>query len=226
MTHGKTALIAGASGLVGNKLLHELLQGQEYKKVYSLVRSPSGIEHAKLTEVVCNFDKLEDVEEYFSVDDVFCCLGTTIKKAKSKEAMYKVDVEYPLAIAELAKKNNVQHFSIISSMNANANSILWYPKMKGILENKLTAISFRSISIMRPSLLLGERKEFRLGEAIASKIFTAISFLLKESWKSRLAINAETVARAMFYLSQIDKQGVGVYTANEIKNMSSLMDKK
>ncbi|RFU67916.1 NAD-dependent epimerase/dehydratase family protein [Peribacillus saganii] len=217
---GKTALVAGASGLVGNELLHVMLKAQEYEKIYAIVRTPLGVEHPKLIEVVCNFNKLNELEEYFGVDDVFCCLGTTIKTAKTKQAMYKVDVEYPLTIAKLAQKKHASHFLLISSMNANPKSPLWYPKMKGVLEEKLMAIPFDTISILRPSLLIGNRKEYRLGEHIAAKVFHGISFLLKDSWKSRLAVEAKTVALSMYYISKMDKKGVSIYSANSIADIA------
>ncbi|PLS17450.1 oxidoreductase [Bacillus sp. M6-12] len=217
---GKTALIAGASGLVGNELLHLILKGQGYEKVYSIVRRPLGVEHPKLIEVVCDFDQLEEIQEYFDAEEVFCCLGTTIKKAKTKEAMYKVDVEYPLTMAKLAQKKGSNHFLLISSMNANSKSSLWYPRMKGILEEKLVAIPLDSISIFRPSLLLGNRQEFRLGEYAAAKVFQGLSYLLKDSWKSRLAVEAKTVAQAMYYAAQMDKKGVSIYSADIIEDLA------
>ena len=102
-----------SSGLVGNELIHIILNAPEYERVYAVVRRSLEVDHPKLVEVICDFDKLEEVQEYFQVDDVFCCLGTTIKKAKTKEAMYKVDVEYPLTIAALAQKKGTSHFLIL-----------------------------------------------------------------------------------------------------------------
>ncbi|WP_078427784.1 NAD(P)H-binding protein [Alkalihalobacterium alkalinitrilicum] len=216
---GKSALIAGATGLVGNELLHFLLNGNEYERVIAIVRKPLEIEHPKLKEVVCNFDKLEEIESYFEVDDVFCCLGTTIKKAKSKEAMYKVDVEYPLAIAKLAKEQQVNHFLLVSSMNANPKSALWYSKIKGILEEELKKIPFEKISIFRPSLLLGNRKEFRMAENIAGKVFRGLSVLFKGPWKSRLAIEGKTVAQAMYEVAQSNSTGVKTYSAQSMEGI-------
>ena len=187
----KKALIAGASGLVGAELLPILLEAEEYEKVYALVRRPLHFKHPKLEAVVCNFDRLDDVQQYFEVEDVFVCLGTTIKKAKTKEAMYKVDVEYPVAIAKLAKEKGAQHYLVISSMNANPESSIWYSKMKGILEKELKGVSFSTLSIFRPSLLIGDRKEFRFGENMAVKLYQIIAFLLPSTWKSRMAIDAK-----------------------------------
>ncbi|MDF2536112.1 MAG: oxidoreductase [Bacillales bacterium] len=217
----KVALIAGSSGLVGNELLHIILNSKEYEKVYSLVRRPLGIEHPKLVEVICDFDNLNAIENFFNVDDVYCCLGTTIKKAKTKEAMHKIDVEYPIAIAKLAHSKGATHFLLISSMSANSKSRIWYSKMKGELEDKLQAIPFNSISILRPSLLLGNRKEFRLGEKFASNIFYGLSFVLKDSWKSQFGIEAKTVAEAMHTIAKAGIKGTTIYPSNKIAEIVS-----
>lgn len=218
---GRKALIAGASGLVGKELLLLLLEGQAYEKVYALVRKPLEIDHPKLVEVICDFEKLIEVQHFFEVQDVFCCLGTTIKKAKTKEAMYKVDVEYPIAIANLSLAKGAEHFLIISSMNANPKAVFWYPKMKGELEEALKRIPLKSLSIFRPSLLLGNREEFRLAESVAAVMFRRISFLLKETWRSKLAMEAKTVAQAMYAVAQKQEQGVALYEASAIDTIAS-----
>jgi uncharacterized protein YbjT (DUF2867 family) len=216
----KTALIVGSSGLVGSELLQILLKGNEYHKVYALVRRPLDLKHPKLKEVICDFDRLEDMQDYFAVDDLYCGLGTTIKKAQTQEAMYKVDVEYPITIARLAKEKGANHFLVISSMNANPNSFLSYPKMKGELEERLKRISFESLSILRPSLLLGDRKEFRLGENLAIKVVQGLSRLLGRPLNSRMAIEARIVAFAMYQIAQSNKKGITIYSAKQIEAMS------
>lgn len=213
----KTALIAGASGLVGQELLQILLQGEQYDRVVAIGRRSLEIEHPKLNEVVCDFDNLQEIEDNFAVDDVFCCLGTTIKKAKTKEAMYKVDVEYPLAIAKLALKKEAKHFLLISSMNANPKSSFFYPRMKGQLEEELKAFSFEAFSIFRPSLLLGDRKEFRFGEMMAEKMYKGLSPFMKSAWKSRVAIKAKTVARTMYMVAKQEKKGIAIYESTMIE---------
>jgi uncharacterized protein YbjT (DUF2867 family) len=211
----KKALIAGSSGLVGNELLQIILQEKNYTKVYAIVRRPLVVKHPKLTEVVCDFDNLEEVKEYFAVDDVFCCLGTTIRKAKTREAMFRVDVEYSVALAKLAKAQGAHHFLVISAVNADGGSFFWYRRMKGELEEKIKSIPFAAISILRPSLLLGTRKEARLWESMAIKVVQGLSSLLRRPLPSRLAIEARVVAQAMYQIAQMNKHGIATYSPDQ-----------
>jgi uncharacterized protein YbjT (DUF2867 family) len=213
---GKTALIAGATGLIGNELLNYLLNANEYEKVVAIVRRPLSEKHPKLEEKIVDFDKLEDYIDVFSVDDVFVCLGTTIKKAKTKEAMWKIDVDYPVAIARLASTKGAGKFSLVSSMNANPDSPIFYSKMKGKLEEEIKHITFETTAIFRPSLLLGNRDEFRLGERVSAAIFTVVAFLFAGPMKKYKAIEGKTVANAMYRVSQENKTGVTIYPSEQI----------
>ena len=216
---GKTALIAGATGLVGNELLQFLLKEKEYEKVVALVRRPLAKKNPKLDEIIVDFDKLEDYRESFAVDDVFCCLGTTIKKAKTKEAMWKIDVDYPVAIAKLASSQGTRKFMLVSSMNADPNSSIFYSKMKGKLEEAIKQIPFESTSIFRPSLLLGNRQEFRLGERAAAAILTKVPFLFAGPLKKYRAIEGKTVASAMYKAAQENKPGITIYPSEQIQKI-------
>lgn len=213
----KSALIAGASGLVGGELLHYLLDGDQYDKVVALVRKPLGIKHPKLEEIIVDFENLFNYKDHFRVDDVFCCLGTTIKKAKSKEAMLRVDVDYPLIIARVAKEMGAKQFLVISSIGANPNSFIWYTRMKGLLEEQLKEVGFHSLHILRPSLLLGKRAEFRLGETVGAFLSTKLSFAFIGPLKKYKAISGKTVALGMYKIAQSDKKGVNIYISNEIE---------
>ncbi|WP_075981852.1 NAD-dependent epimerase/dehydratase family protein [Bacillus massilinigeriensis] len=219
--NGKTALIAGSTGLIGKELLQLLLNGSEYKQVIAIVRRTTHMTHPRLKEVEVDFNQLELFADYFAVDDVFCCLGTTIKKAKTKEAMYKVDVEYPLHMAKLAYEKEAKHFLIVSSMNANPNSSLWYPKMKGKLEQKLSKIPLESISIIRPSLLLGKRDEFRLGEQLAGVAFGGISFLFQGPLRKFRAIKGLTVAKAMYQIAQNSQKGKSIFPSEQLESIGA-----
>ena len=212
----KTALIAGANGLVGSHLLQILLAAPEYDKVCILVRKPLGIAHAKLTEAVINFDEMEQYKDLFKVNDVFCCLGTTIKKAGSQQAFKRVDVEYPLDMAVLAKEMKADRFLIVSSMGANPTSKIFYSRMKGLLEQTLRLSGLQSLFIFRPSLLLGNRKEHRTGEKAASIIMKGLGFLFVGKLRKYKAIPAKTVASAMYKAAQEMAEGVHVYPSDEI----------
>lgn len=216
----KSALLVGASGLVGRELLDCLLMGQEYSKVSVLVRRPLGLKHPKLEERVIKFEDLGQYKDYFKVEDVFCCLGTTIKKARSQEAFKKVDVDYPLEMAILSKVVGSERFLIISSMGANPNSSVFYSRMKGLLEQKLTEIGIKSLYIFRPSLLIGNRKEFRVGERVSAFLSKGLSFIFIGSLKKYKPIAAKTVALGMYSAAQSKPEGIHIYLSHEIVEMS------
>ncbi|WP_055106964.1 oxidoreductase [Paenibacillus ihumii] len=218
---GKRALIVGGSGLVGCKLLDMLLEGRHYDAVTAVVRAPLHLKHPKLTELIVNFDQLEQYEQQFSADDVFCCLGTTIKQAKTQQAMYRIDVEYPLTIARLALQQGARHFLFISAMGANPASRIFYSRIKGIAEGGLRQMPYNSLSILRPSLLLGDRREFRLAERWAGAFFRALPFLFAGPLKKYRAIEAETVARAMYLMAIDNPQGTTVYSSWQIEQYAA-----
>ena len=164
----KTALIVGATGLIGQHLTTTLLDSNEYSQVFVLVRRLLPLEHPKLAQVVVNFDALTAAD--IAGDDVFCCLGTTMKVAGSREAFEKVDYHYPLEVATFAQANGAKQFGIVTAMGADASSMIYYNRIKGHVETSLREVGFETLLIFRPSILLGERGEVRLGERIG-KIF-------------------------------------------------------
>ncbi|MNI42038.1 hypothetical protein D3C73_963080 [compost metagenome] len=193
----RTALIIGATGLVGNELLHILVQSDAYEHVKVIIRKPLSIKHDKLTQLVVNFDEFYEYEDEFAVHDVFCCLGTTIKKAGSQAAFKKVDFDYPVQAAKLAKNQGARQFLIISAIGANAQSNLFYSRVKGEVEEALKQLQLPSLHIFRPSLLLGNRKEFRFGEKAAAIIIPIFSPLLAGKLNKYKPIQAKQVAQAM-----------------------------
>jgi len=215
----KTALIVGASGLVGGELLNRLLEENIYNRIVVLGRRPLGIQHPKLTERIVDFDNLNEHKEIFIADEVFSCLGTTIKKAKSKEAMKKVDLEYPLTIARLAKEMGCEKYLVVSSMGADPNSNFWYSRLKGALEEELEKVDFKALHILRPSLLLGNRTEFRLGETIGAVLWPKLSFAFVGSLRKYRAIKGKTVASCMFRVAQGQKKGTNIYLSDEIEHI-------
>ncbi|MEH7081835.1 oxidoreductase [Neobacillus drentensis] len=216
----KTALILGATGLVGNELVKILIQQKNYEKIHLLVRRPM-VSHDPLCEVhVVDFEQLHTYRELFQVTDVFCCLGTTIKKAKSKEAFRKVDYEYPVEAAKIAKRSEVEKFLIITAMGSNAKSSIFYNRVKGEVEESLDNLSLPSVHIFRPSLLLGDRKEFRFGEKIAAKTSAIINVLMVGPLRTYKAIEAKNVATAMAVVARVGKSGMNIYPSDKIEQIA------
>ncbi|WP_299819585.1 oxidoreductase [uncultured Pontibacter sp.] len=212
----RSALIAGASGLVGGHCLELLLQGDRYSQVISVGRRDLPLIHPKLEQKKVDFNKLQSYAADLDVDDVFCCLGTTIKKAGSKEAFYKVDHTYVVELAKLTARKGAAQFVVVSAMGADAGSMVFYNKVKGEMERDVQQQGFGAVHIVRPSLLLGERDEHRTGEAFAAKVMKPLSSLMVGPLKKYKPIEAETVARAMVYVASQQQQGVHIYPSDEI----------
>ena len=209
----KKALVVGGTGLVGNQLIQLLLADGRYA-VTALVRKPMPINHHQLTQTVFDFDKPD--KSLVVADEIFCCLGTTIKVAGSKPAFYKVDFEYVLSIAQIAHANGAPKFALVSSMGANKDSAIFYNKTKGAIEAAVTSVGYTSLFIVRPSMLLGDRKEFRLGEKIGQAIMSVISFAIPKKYK---AIEARQVAKAMIACMNSGKTGVQIVESDALANM-------
>ena len=212
----KSALILGASGLVGSEVLSLSLESDLYNKIVIVVRSSLTIKHNKLVEKIIDFD-MPKWEEIFPVDHVYCCLGTTIKQAGSKTNFIKVDHDYPLAFAAAAKKWESSIFSIITAAGVSPESKIFYNNVKGQLEKKLKSLELFSTLIFRPSLLLGERKEFRLGEKIGSGIAKVTSWMTPKTYR---AIHCKAVAKAMLAESFADKTGFNIISNKSMHRFS------
>jgi uncharacterized protein YbjT (DUF2867 family) len=217
----KTALIIGSTGLIGSALLNLLLESPNYAKVITFVKRDAGVLHPKLTQYIIDFDQPNTYHELVVGDDFFCTIGTTIKKAGSKKAFRKVDFEYPRQFAAFALQNKVKQFLIISSLGADANSGNFYLKTKGAMEDFLKDCTFESVSVLQPSLLLGNRREFRLGEKVAGFFMKTLSFLLVGNLKKYQPIESETVARALFAIAQKNNKGFKVYESDVIQSIGS-----
>lgn len=202
----KTALVLGATGLVGRTLVNILLQDRRYSEVVCLVRKPLMANmfndvNKKLKPVVIDFDNLQDYQGYFSVDHVYCCLGTTLKKAGSKQAFRRVDFEYVHVAAQLTRAQRAKSFVWISSVGANAKSRNFYLRVKGELENAIMRMSqLPNASAVRPSLLIGTRDESRFAEDIAQKTAPFWQALLKGPLKKYRPVHPVDVARNMMSL--------------------------
>ncbi|MBD3109297.1 oxidoreductase [Bacillus sp. AGMB 02131] len=217
----KKALIIGSTGLIGKELRRLLLEDAAYEKVYALVRRPVHTQHPKLAEYVVDFEHLQAAEEFFEADDVFCCLGTTIKKAGSRSAMRKVDVEYPVKVARLAKEKGATHYLVVSAGGANTKSPFAYSRIKGELEEQLKSLSYETLSIFHPSLLLGDREEHRKMEGLANKVVRKIEKFKKIPISSGIAIEGKTVALAMNRIAQENVKGVHVYSSKQIGEIAT-----
>jgi uncharacterized protein YbjT (DUF2867 family) len=218
---GKTALVLGASGLVGTELVQVLLQDESYAKIHLLVREPLAINHKLCEQHVVNFDELDKYQDLFQVTDIFCCLGTTIKRAKSKEAFRKVDYHYPVEAAKLAKKFDVQKYLIITAMGASSKSPFFYSQVKGEVEEALKGLALPSVHIFRPSLLVGDRNEHRLREKIAEKISGLFNTIMVGPLRPYRSIQAKRVAEAMAAIAMSNKTGFHVYHSHEIEWIGS-----
>lgn len=192
----KTAIIIGATGLVGSELTKKLLIDNRYDKVKVFVRRTTGISNIKIEEHIVDFDKIETWKNQLIGDELYSALGTTIKKAGSKEVQYKIDFDYQYITAKLASENGVQKYLLVSSIGANSKSKNFYLNMKGNLDNAVQLFPFDQILIFRPSILVGERLEKRFGESLGIKIAGAITKIIPAVKKYR-PIRAAQVAEAM-----------------------------
>lgn len=214
MEKKKTAVLIGATGLVGRELVQALAGSESYGAIVVLSRRASGLRHEKLTEHLIDFDRMGDFAGLIHGDHAFCCLGTTMKKAGSKANFRKVDYDYVLEFARHASRNGVGGFSLVSSIGASPSSAVFYSRVKGEAEEAVAKLPFVKVQIFRPSLLLGDRREKRFGEDMAKAIYRGIDFLLPARYKG---IEARVVAAAMHKASLGPETGVIIYPSEKIR---------
>ena len=205
VTADRTALLAGATGLVGSHVLARLLASQRYRKVLVLVRRPLGAMAPKLEQQMVDFGRIEAFSPAVAADDVFCCLGTTIRVAGSQAAFRRVDHDYPVAFARMAARNGAQRFAMISSLGAEPGSSVFYSRVKGETEADVAALALPHYWFVRPSLLAGQRAETRIGERIGLAVAGLIGPLMVGSLRRYRAIHADTVAAAMLAVATTDR---------------------
>ena len=210
----RTALLAGSTGLIGKQLLELLLSDPHYTAVKAISRKPLAIQHAKLQNIVSDLDTLTEHHDQLKADDVFCCLGTTIKQAGSQAAFRKVDYDYPLELAKLTKNQGATQFLIITALGSDAKSGIFYNQVKGEVEQAIDAVGFDSYHIFRPSLLLGERTEKRAGEGAATVVYKALGFMIPLKYK---AIDSAKVAKAMLHFAQQNSKGKFIHESKELQ---------
>jgi len=213
--NGKTAVMIGATGLVGSQLLEQLLGDDRFSRIVSFGRRQTGKTHAKLEERVINFEDPASWRAEVKGDVAFSCLGTTIKQAGSKEAQRKVDYTYQLQFAESAKANGIPVYSLCSAASANPKSPAFYSRIKGELDRDVGALNFERTRIFRPSLLLGDRGEReRLGEKMAAPVLRGLNAI--GLFRKSRGIEGSTVARAMIRATFDEKPGTTIYTLDEV----------
>ena len=212
----KSALLLGATGLTGGHLLNLLLESEDYHTVYIYSRRPIGIQDPKLKEIIIDFDKYAGTVD---ADIVFCCLGTTIKVAKTKEAFKKVDLEYPVKFAQLQFNAGSKRFLVISAMGAAEDSLFFYSRVKAEMEKLLGNIGYPKLLIFRPALITGERKEHRSGEKIAAGINKILNYILIGPLRKYQSVSAKAIAKAMIsYASNPQVFGKVVISSDRIKD--------
>ncbi len=210
----KTALLLGASGLTGQHLLELLLDDPLYAQITIYARKPVHISHPKLVQQIVDFEQLDSA---IDATDVFCCLGTTIKKAGSQDAFKQVDLIYPQKIAALQLAAGSQKFLVISAVGADDKSSIFYSRTKGQLEKALTLLRYPCLCIFRPSFIMGNRAERRIGEKIGIFIAKLMSPLLIGPLKKYQPVSARALARFMQDAAHHNVNGTYVFSSDEIK---------
>ena len=210
----RTAVIAGASGLIGKELVQKLINSDQYRRIYVLSRKKSGLVNEKIVELVIDFEKINQLKFEEPVDDVFCTLGTTMKQAGSRDNFKKVDFEYVVALANMGKQAGASKFLVISAMGADSKSAFFYNKVKGMTEEALINIGFKQLVIFRPSLLLGKRTEVRFAERLSGAFMKAFNFLIPDNYK---AIEAEKVAGSMLKMANNSSEAVSIIKSGEMQ---------
>lgn len=222
-------LLLGATGLIGRHCLSCLLNNPQVSEVIAPTRRSLQLKDTALHNVLVDFDRLDEYPELFEVDAILCCLGTTIKQAGSRERFRQVDYQYCMDAAELGRAHSAKSFSLVSAIGASVRSAVFYSRVKGQLEAHLKELEYPSLSIFRPSLLLGDRQETRLGETVASLVAPLFNPLLMGFMSDYKAINAQVVAKAMVNdclenLPQTSpmKPKVKVYSHDKIVKLASV----
>lgn len=212
----RSALVVGATGLVGSECVARLLDDAAYASVVVLARRPLTRTHDKLRVHVVDFDRPEQWQSLAAGDDVFCCLGTTIKKAGSQAAFRRVDFGYAMAVARAARGNGSQQFLLVSSLSSNPRSPVFYSRVKGELEAAVSALGFPALHIFRPSFLVGEREEHRTGERMALAIGGVLAVALVGPLRRYRPIAGATVAACMVATARRQIRGIHIVESEGI----------
>ena len=211
----KTAIIAGATGLIGKQLLGKLLASPGYVKVVALTRRALKTDHPKLINIVLDFHRMDEALKGLQPDDVFCCLGTTMGKAGSKEKFYEVDFHYPLHLAKTTFGLGAKQYLLVSAVGADRSSKIYYNRVKGEAEAAIRGVGFDTVHIFRPSLLLGRRAEKRTGEDAAKVLYKIFSFAIPVKYK---AISSDRVASVMLDFASRGMLGTFIHESRDMQD--------
>ena len=201
--------ILGATGLVGAECVRLFAESPRFTRVIALVRKPLGRAPSRVETHMIDFERMEDAAEHFRVSHIVCTLGTTIKKAGTRERFRRVDHDYPVAAARLGLREGARHFLLVSALGANTRSRVFYNRVKGEVEDAIRALPYHSVTIVRPSLLLGDREEFRLGESIGKLFAKVIPGRFRP-------VQASAVAATVVRAAVEDRAGVRIIESGEI----------
>src|SRR6059058_1633323 len=217
----RTALVAGASGLVGSHVLRLLLEDPAYARVTVLSRRELPLSHKKLEQRVVSFDRLAQIADFPRVHDVFCCLGTTMKQAGSPDAFRKVDFTYVVELARVAVRHRASQFLVVTAVGAEPRSRILYSRVKGEVEEAVRRLQFEGMQIFRPSLLVGARAQSRPAERVAGLLGMLVAWAFVGPLSRYRPIKAETVARAMVRVAREAPRGTHVYESEDIRRRAA-----
>ena len=215
---GKTAIILGATGLTGSKLLQFLLKDNSYDTITLFSRSSVGFEHPKLVEHLGDLMELDAFAADFKGDEVFCCIGTTRSKTPNKELYKKIDYGIPLNAAQLCRENEIKTFIVISALGANPKSNVFYTRIKGEMEQAVLNVDIPKTHILQPSVIAGKREEKRIGEWLFKQLMRVANVVLAGPLEKYKSIHPEAIAKGMIWLANHDfeKKRIGSDEINRI----------
>ena len=213
--NGQTAVVLGATGLIGSSLVEQLLADDTFSTVRVLVRRPIAIQHPKLEVLITDFTDYDAYKKNLGTGDcIFSCVGTTNANVKGDKLLYRsIDFDIPVNAARFGKEAGFKQFLLVSAIGADARSRFFYTRLKGEVEEMIAGYKFKSFHVFRPSFLVGRKQSERTGETLLTSLFRVFSFLIPSNYK---AISGASVAKAMLTAAKQEKEGLSVYYYNEM----------